>query len=116
MENAVVPRRWLSNAEAAAYLCCSEHFLNKDRLTRSHGIPYYRLGRHIRYDLNDLDAILEQSKMATAPKKEKKPVEQTQPESGRRFQFRRTIPPVSNPEERKKCGRRKKIQAESATA
>jgi len=43
-------------------------------------------------------------------------LEQTQPESGRRFQFRRTIPPVSNPEERKKCGRRKKIQAESATA
>ena len=44
-------------------------------------------------------------------------LEQTQPESVERtFPCVRTIPPVSNPEERKKRGRRKKIQAESATA
>jgi len=75
MSESAVPRRWASNKEAAAYIGCSENFLDKDRLTRLHCIPFYRLGRHIRYDLNDLDDILAQSKMATAPKKEKKPVE-----------------------------------------
>ena len=63
MSEIAIPRRWLSNAEAAEYLGCSENFLDKDRLTRLHGVPFTRLGRHIRYDLADLDAFLERGKM-----------------------------------------------------
>lgn len=52
-------RRWLSVDEAAHYLGCSKNFLDKDRVTRLHGIPFTRLGRHIRYDRLKLDAFLE---------------------------------------------------------
>lgn len=54
--------RWLPPQEAADYLGCCKSFLDKDRLTRLHGIPFARLGRHIRYDRADLDAFLERSK------------------------------------------------------
>jgi len=63
-------RRWLSPQAAAEYLGCSRNFLDKDRVTRLHGIPFCRLGRHIRYDQFDLDAYLEGSKaqsIGTAP-------------------------------------------------
>lgn len=55
-------RRWLSVAEAAAYLGCSRNFLDKDRIGKLHGIRFSRLGRHVRYDRADLDAFLEASK------------------------------------------------------
>lgn len=55
-------RRWLSVAEAAAYLGCSRNFLDKDRGTKLHGIRFTRLGRHVRYDREDLDAFLESFK------------------------------------------------------
>lgn len=51
--------RWLTVEEAARYLGCSRNFLDKDRVSRLHGIPYSRLGRHIRYDRIRLDAFLE---------------------------------------------------------
>lgn len=54
--------RWLSPQEAADYLGCSKAFLDQDRVTRLHNIPFARLGRHIRYDVRDLDAFLERSK------------------------------------------------------
>lgn len=54
--------RWLTIPEAAAYLKCCRNFLDKDRITGLHGIPFARLGRHIRYDVSDLDAWLERSK------------------------------------------------------
>lgn len=54
--------RWLPPQLAADYLGCSKAFLDKDRVTRLHGIPFARLGRHIRYDKADLDAFLERSK------------------------------------------------------
>lgn len=57
-----IASRWLNNQEAARYLGCSETFLNQDRVTRLHNIPFARLGRHIRYDVRDLDAFLEHSK------------------------------------------------------
>lgn len=53
---------WLTVAEAAAYLKCSRNFLDKDRLTKLHGIRFSRLGRHVRYDREDLDAFLESYK------------------------------------------------------
>ncbi|GHV57838.1 hypothetical protein FACS189460_5050 [Deltaproteobacteria bacterium] len=39
-------------------MSCSKNFLDRDRLARLHGIPFARLGRHIRYDLADLDQAL----------------------------------------------------------
>lgn len=54
--------RWVPPQQAADYLGCSKAFLDKDRVTRLHGIPFARLGRHIRYDVADLDAFLERSK------------------------------------------------------
>lgn len=53
------PHRWLSVEEAARYLGCSRNFLDKDRVTQLHGIPFTRLGRHIRYDRLKLDSFLE---------------------------------------------------------
>jgi len=55
-------RRWLSPQQAADYLDCSRNFLDRDRLTRLDGIPFAKLGRHIRYDIADLDAYLERTK------------------------------------------------------
>jgi len=54
--------RWLTPQQAADYLGCSRNFLDKNRVTRLHNIPFARLGRHIRYDRADLDAFLERSK------------------------------------------------------
>lgn len=61
------PRRWLPTEDAANYLGCSRNFLDKDRLTRIHNIPFSRLGRHIRYDIADLDAFLERHKTHIDP-------------------------------------------------
>lgn len=56
-------KRWLTVAEAAEYLGCCRNFLDRDRVDRLHGIPFARLGRHIRYDRLDLDAWLENGKV-----------------------------------------------------
>jgi len=49
---------WLTNREAARYLKVSSAFLNEDRCYRKHGIPFTRVGRHIRYNKSELDAFL----------------------------------------------------------
>lgn len=59
--------KWLSTRGAAAYLNCSKNFLDKDRLTRLHGIPFTTLGRKILYDIADLDAFLTQRKQNVMP-------------------------------------------------
>lgn len=51
--------RWLTVEEAARYLGCSRNFLDKDRVNKLHGIPFTRLGRHIRYDRLKLDEFME---------------------------------------------------------
>lgn len=56
--------RWLTTKQAAEYLGCSTAFLEKDRVNRLHDIPYTKLGRHIRYNIIDLDTWLEQNKTA----------------------------------------------------
>lgn len=58
--------RWLPPQQAADYLGCSKALLDKDRVTGLHGIPFTRLGRHIRYDIADLDAFLERNKVMSA--------------------------------------------------
>ena len=73
----LTPRRWLNNAEAAAYLGCSLNFLDRDRIEKLHGIPFYRLGRHIRYDANDLDAFILSGRMVASPKSSKSVPEPT---------------------------------------
>ena len=60
-------RRWLSNKDAAIYLGCSPTFLNQDRLSGIHGIPFAKMGRVIRYDVRDLDRWLEQQKVRAFP-------------------------------------------------
>lgn len=50
--------KWLNVEQAARYLGCSRNFLDKDRISRLHGIPFSRLGRHIRYDRSQLDEFL----------------------------------------------------------
>ena len=54
--------RWLNPRKAAKHLDCSKSFLDKDRTERTPKIPFSRLGRHIRYDVYDLDAFLESQK------------------------------------------------------
>jgi len=58
-------RRWLNTDQAADYLGCSKDFLNKDRV-QFRRIPFSRLGRTVKYDINDLDAHLEAAKVAAA--------------------------------------------------
>ena len=53
-------RRWANKKVAALHLKVCENFLDKDRLTGLHGIPFHRLGRLVRYDLNELDDWLAQ--------------------------------------------------------
>ncbi len=54
-----ITRTWLTVPEAAEYLSCSRSMLDKDRVTGLLGIPFSRLGRHIRYSRKALDAYLE---------------------------------------------------------
>ena len=52
-------KTWLTVPEAAEYLGCSRSMLDKDRVTGLLGIPFSRLGRHIRYSRKALDAYLD---------------------------------------------------------
>jgi excisionase family DNA binding protein len=61
----LIHRRWLNTDQAADYLGCSKNFLDKDR-SQFHRIPFSRLGRVIRYDINDLDGYLEAAKVVAA--------------------------------------------------
>ena len=47
-------RHYLDNREAAEYLCVSESFLNKTRHFGT-GPRFYRVGRAIRYAIEDVD-------------------------------------------------------------
>ena len=50
---------WLPPLEAAKHIKCCKNLLDRDRSSRKLGIPYYKLGRHVRYRRSDLDAWLE---------------------------------------------------------
>ena len=54
-ENQVI---WLNTEQAAKHLGCSRQFLDQDRIKKLHGIPFCKLGRHIRYNTIHLDEWL----------------------------------------------------------
>ena len=58
------PSPWLDIPAACAYLGCSRSFLDKDRTTGLHGIPFCRMGRHIRYNVAGLDNFLRRNTVA----------------------------------------------------
>ena len=55
---------YMKDKAAADYLKCSTITLAKDRCDRKLGIPFYKLGRSIRYLQEDLDAWMEAHKVA----------------------------------------------------
>ena len=63
MQTQPIKRRLLTDPEAAAYLGMSISFLRQGRMegrraNRSPGPPFIRMGKAIRYDIQDLDAWL----------------------------------------------------------
>ncbi len=55
-----MPKRFLTEAEAAEYICMSRSYLRQDRMNgfrknRTPGPPFVRMGRAIRYLKDDLD-------------------------------------------------------------
>jgi len=63
MEIQPIKRRLLTDPEAATYLGVSLSFLRQGRMegrraNRSPGPPFIKLGKAIRYDIQDLDAWL----------------------------------------------------------
>ena len=63
METQPVKRRLLTDPEAATYIGMSISFLRQGRMegrraNRSPGPPFIKMGKAIRYDLQDLDAWL----------------------------------------------------------
>jgi len=60
MNSTVENTRLLTVKDAAAYLAISERKLWS--MTNSGEIPVVRLGRAVRYDLNDLDSFIQKAK------------------------------------------------------
>ena len=63
METQPVKRRLLTDPEAATYIGMSISFLRQGRMegrraNRSPGPPFIRMGKAVRYDIQDLDAWL----------------------------------------------------------
>jgi hypothetical protein len=54
MERTQIDTPLLNTAEAAAYLRLKPSTLNSDRITRSIGIPFMRIGRRVVYNRDDL--------------------------------------------------------------
>jgi predicted DNA-binding transcriptional regulator AlpA len=59
--------RLLTESEAANYLRVSRSLLRQQRMRSSRDssiplVPFIRLGRHVRYDIVELDAWIEQQK------------------------------------------------------
>ena len=54
--------KWLTTKQTAKYLGCSSVYLERDRVTRLHGILFSKMGWHIKYAAADLDALLERNK------------------------------------------------------
>ena len=65
-----ISTEWLTPKQAAEYLGCSRSLLDKDRITGLLGIPFSRLGRHIRYSRKALDAFLEANSSTVTEVKE----------------------------------------------
>lgn len=71
MQTQPIKRRLLTDPEAAAYLGMSISFLRQGRMegrraNRSPGPPFIKLGKAIRYDIQDLDAWLSANRCEVA--------------------------------------------------
>lgn len=71
MQTQPIKRRLLTDPEAAAYLGMSISFLRQGRMegrraNRSPGPPFIKLGKAIRYDIQDLDAWLASNRCEVA--------------------------------------------------
>ena len=51
-----ISKRYLPTPQAAVYLGIAKSTLNKDRVTRTLGLPFIRVGRRILYDRLELDS------------------------------------------------------------
>ena len=54
---------WWTEREAAKYLGCVPGTLNKDRCQRVLKIPYFRIGRKVRYRKRELDLWVESTRV-----------------------------------------------------
>ena len=60
MNSTIKTTRLMTSKEAAVYLAISERKLWS--MTQTGEIPAVRLGRAVRYDLNDLDSFIQKAK------------------------------------------------------
>ena len=60
MQSTIETNRLLSTKDAAKYLCISERKLWD--MSNTGEIPVVRLGRAVRYDINDLDGFIQRAK------------------------------------------------------
>ena len=60
MQSKIQTTRLMTSRDAAKYLCISERKLWS--MTQTREIPAVRLGRAVRYDLNDLDGFIQRAK------------------------------------------------------
>ena len=58
--------KYINEKQAADYLSCAPITLAKDRCDRKLGIPFYKLGRCVRYKKDDLDAWMAERKIIPA--------------------------------------------------
>ena len=56
-------KKYLNEKETAEYLNCSPVTLAKDRCDRKLGIPFYKLGRNVRYNIDDLETWMDSRKI-----------------------------------------------------
>lgn len=60
MQSKIETAKLMTSRDAAKYLCISERKLWS--MTQAGEIPVVRLGRAVRYDINDLDSFIQKAK------------------------------------------------------
>jgi hypothetical protein len=60
------PKRLVRTPAAAKYVGLATGTLEVDRSTGRIGIPYFKIGGAVRYDLNDLDKFIESRRVGEA--------------------------------------------------
>lgn len=67
MNDRTWPVGFLTTVEAAVYLGVSRQFLEQDRTTRRHQVPYYKFGANVRYKPSDLEAWADLHRRGATP-------------------------------------------------
>jgi predicted DNA-binding transcriptional regulator AlpA len=60
-------RRLVDTKQLAQYTKTSKSFWDKDRMTGETGCRFYKIGRRVLYDLNEIDAWLSGNQHLTIP-------------------------------------------------